>query len=144
VKLAYQPEGELSGWIPLKSVAAGNGWGVVFAPAIGGQVQTEFLEGSHDTGSASLHLYSDQDLPPQAPAGEWWFVHPSGSLLKFHNNGTIEITAPHGILITGEVAITGSLDVSGNVTTGTGVSGAFTSPEGQTVTVQDGTATNIF
>lgn len=58
--------------------------------------------------------------------------------------GSVNVTAPHGAVITGEVAITGSLDVSGNMTVGNGASGSFTSSEGLTITVQDGQITNIY
>ena len=36
------------------------------------------------------------------------------------------------------------MNVSENVTVGNGASGTFTTPQGQTVTVQDGIVTNIF
>lgn len=45
-----------------------------------------------------------------------------------------------GVRITGD---NGNLDVAGNLTAGNGVSGAFTTPTGQTVTVQNGIVTNI-
>lgn len=56
----------------------------------------------------------------------------------------INITAPNGVFIDAESSIDGSLDVSGNVTVGNGASGAFTSLDGLTITVQDGIVTNIF
>jgi hypothetical protein len=56
---------------------------------------------------------------------------------------TLAVT-PSGVEITAEATITGSLDVSGNVTVGNGASGSFTSAEGLTVVVQDGIVTNIY
>jgi Phage protein Gp138 N-terminal domain len=44
----------------------------------------------------------------------------------------------------GAVNITGSLNVGQNVLAGNGASGQFTTPTGQTVTVQNGIITNIF
>lgn len=43
-----------------------------------------------------------------------------------------------------KVDITGSVRISGNLSVGTGASGSFTTPAGQTVTVQDGIITNIY
>lgn len=56
----------------------------------------------------------------------------------------ITVTTPTNLRINGESNITGSLNVTGNVTVGNGASGSFTTPSGQTVTVQDGIVTNIF
>lgn len=50
----------------------------------------------------------------------------------------INITAPAGTTVHADLATTGNL-VAGN-----GASGSFTTPTGQTVTVQDGIVTNIF
>lgn len=63
--------------------------------------------------------------------------------IQFNSLG-ITITSPHGLSINAESTITGSLDVSGNVTIGNGASGTFTSLDGLVVTVQDGVITNIF
>lgn len=63
---------------------------------------------------------------------------------ELNPEGRLVMVAPHGVEITGEVSITGSLDVSGNVTVGNGASGSFTTPDGKTVTVQDGVITNIY
>ena len=65
---------------------------------------------------------------------------------------TVEITAPVttidasvSLSITSAITtITGNLTVTGNVVAGTGATGSFTTPTGQTVDVQDGIVTNIF
>lgn len=38
-------------------------------------------------------FFTDVEQPPAAPSGEFWLVHKSGSFLKFHNDGTVELTA---------------------------------------------------
>jgi protein gp138 len=45
--------------------------------------------------------------------------------------------------VSGAVNITGSLNVAENILAGTGASGSFTTPTGQTVTVQNGIITNL-
>jgi hypothetical protein len=46
--------------------------------------------------------------PPQAPAGEFWLVHSSGSFLKLHNDGSIESSGTWlhrgNLQVTGEVS----------------------------------------
>lgn len=61
----------------------------------------------------------------------------------FRNDG-MTIKSPQGLTIDAETYLDGSLSVTGNVSVGTGASGTFTTPAGQTVTVQDGIITNIF
>ena len=49
--------------------------------------------------------------------------------------------APSGVFIAGD---NGNLAVAGNISAGNGVSGSFTTPTGQTVTVSNGIVTGIF
>lgn len=93
VKVKLQPSGVETGWIPLGSPWVGNGWGAFFAPAMGETIEVEFQEGDIDAGVASMRFYSDVDRPLNVPAGEGWLVHASGSALKFHNDGTVELLA---------------------------------------------------
>lgn len=57
--------------------------------------------------------------------------------LKFFETGGAEVVTP---LLT----VKGEVQTTGNVVVGTGASGSFTTPTGQTVTVQDGIIVNIF
>lgn len=93
VKVALQPSGALTGWIPIETHAIGNGWGVAYGPAIGDQAIVDFAEGDPEAATVSGFVYSDQDRPPPVPSGELWTVHKSTSLLKFHNDGTVALTA---------------------------------------------------
>ena len=74
------------------------------------------------------------------PSGNMTVTSASGTITLSTQNDTLQIT-PGGSYLLGT---TGSLAVSGNLSAGNGVTGMFTTPTGQTVTVQDGIVTNIF
>lgn len=94
VKVKMWPDTQESlGWIPLASTYIGNGWGLVAAPSIGDQVIIAFDREDQDAGVVIGRFFTDAEQPPAAPSGEFWLVHKSGSFLKFHNDGTVEITA---------------------------------------------------
>ena len=65
-----------------------------------------------------------------------WFGE---AYIKITKGGSVRIKAPGGVR-----ADTPSLTSTGNLSAGTGASGTFTTPTGDTVTVQDGLITNIF
>lgn len=89
VKAELQPGGQETGWLPIMSALAGNGWGM-FAPIpVGSQVKIEFLEGSVDVGMVSGALFSTEDAPLDVPSGEFWLVHVSGTALKLTNDGKL-------------------------------------------------------
>jgi uncharacterized protein involved in type VI secretion and phage assembly len=100
VRVAIQPEGNLTGWIPLLSPWVGNGWGMFCPPTIGDMVEVQFQEADHDAALSCMRVFNDQNRPLTVPSGEFWLVHKSGSLLKFHNDGSIEVTASAGITYT--------------------------------------------
>lgn len=90
-RVALQPEGVLSGWLPILYPWAGAGWGMVCPPAPGDQVLILAQEGHAAYGIIIGHIFSSQQRPPAAPSGELWFVHSSGSSIKLLNDGTIQI-----------------------------------------------------
>jgi len=123
VRVELQPQGNLTGWIPLTSPWVGNGWGMFCPPTIGDLVEIEFLGGDISSGVAGLRFYNDQDLPLPVPSGEFWLVHKSGSLLKFHNDGTIEVSASARMSYTaaghdfhGPVTMDDTLNAAGTIT----------------------------
>lgn len=93
VKVQLMPEGAETGWLPLASPWIGNGWGMFAAPTPGDMIEVHFQEGSPEAGYACLRFYNDHDRPLPCPSGEFWLVHASGSMLKFHNDGSVELTA---------------------------------------------------
>ncbi|TXD58858.1 baseplate assembly protein [Ralstonia sp. TCR112] len=101
VKVKFWPRtDESTGWIPLASTYVGAGWGLVAAPSVGDQVIVAFDLEDQDAGVVVGRFYTDVEQPPAAPSGEFWLVHKSGSLLKFHNDGSVELKASAGITYT--------------------------------------------
>ena len=108
VRVMVQPEGVLSGWLPVASPWVGNGWGLVSAPSPGDQVIVVWQDGDAEQGVVVGRLWSNAAPPPNAPSGELWLTHRTGSYLKLHNDGSIESQAPrwthHGDLhVSGDV-----------------------------------------
>ncbi|HDT5217318.1 TPA: baseplate assembly protein [Enterobacter roggenkampii] len=91
IKASLQPTGEETGWIPLGTPWAGNGWGFAAGPMIGAEVQIDFDSGTIGVGMAGGQFYNNEDRSPGPPSGELWIVHQSGSMLKFFNNGAVVI-----------------------------------------------------
>jgi hypothetical protein len=94
-RVTLQPEGVLSGWLPILAPWIGAGWGLACPPAPGDQVLVVAQEGSAEHGVILGGSWSDTAQPPGAPVGELWLVHQSGTSLKLANDGTVRI---HGDL----------------------------------------------
>jgi phage baseplate assembly protein V len=108
-RVMVQPEGLLSGWLPIAAAWVGNGWGVACAPTPGDQVIVLWQEGDAEQGLIIGRLWSQATPPPAAPSGEFWLVHSSGSYLKLHNDGSMQSSAGtwthHGsIVVSGDVS----------------------------------------
>ncbi|CAN7329873.1 phage baseplate assembly protein V [Variovorax sp. LjRoot84] len=118
VKVRLQPSGVLTGWIPIASCFVGNGWGLFAAPTIGDAVQIDCQEGELNAGAMTGSFFNDEDRPLSVPSGEFWLKHKSGSLLKFLNNGDVELVTDRDLLATvgrnltatatGAVSVTGA------------------------------------
>ncbi len=93
VKVQLQPTGEETGWIPLSTPWAGNGWGLAAGPMIGAVAEGGFDSGLPGAGMSEGQFYNDADRCPGPPSGEFWLVHQSGTLLKFLNNGEVLLSA---------------------------------------------------
>lgn len=115
VKVAIQPEGRETNWIKLDCPGVGNGWGVAVGPQIGDEVTVSFESGDPNLGKVTARHTNSVNLPMPVPSGETWIVHQSGSLLKFHNDGTVEMVANTALNVTAQTAnVTAS--ISANVT----------------------------
>ena len=90
-RVLIQPEGVLTGWLPLLSLWTGNGWGMSCPPSQGDQVLLLFQENDADNGVIIGSLYSNSVLPPQAQVGEFVLRHRSGSSISLLNSGVISI-----------------------------------------------------
>lgn len=90
-RVVLQPEGVLSGWLPILSSWTGSGWGMFCPPSLGDQVLVVAQEGLAEHGVIIGGAFSDSHKPPPVPVGELWLVHKSGSHLKLKNDGSITI-----------------------------------------------------
>lgn len=106
-RVLLQPEGVLSGWLPLLSPWVGAGWGIACPPTPGEQVLVLAQEGDAEHGIIVGRAFSETAPAPEAQAGELWLVHKSGSFLKLCNDGTVRMK--------GTVHIEGDLNVTGAV-----------------------------
>lgn len=93
-RVLLQPEGVLSGWLPIITAWVGNGI------IVGG-------------------AFSLAAPPPQAPAGEFWLVHQSGSFVKLLADGSIAVNATT-LNVTGNLSVSGSITATGDVADGHG------------------------
>ncbi|HFK5702777.1 TPA: phage baseplate assembly protein V [Enterobacter roggenkampii] len=143
IKASLQPTGEETGWIPLGTPWAGNGWGFAAGPMIGAEVQIDFDSGTIGVGMAGGQFYNNEDRSPGPPSGELWIVHQSGSMLKFLNSGAVVIqdkagtvfslngdgtsthTASSGMTINANIQNNGNFQSSGYVKDQNGVHGSL-------------------
>lgn len=130
VKVRLQPEDVLTGWLPLLSPWVGNQWGIFAPPTIGDMAEVHFFEADPNAGFVGLRFYNDVDRPLPAPSGEFWVVHKTGSLLKFHNDGSVEVVTNQDLNAT--VGRNANLTVNHNVTAN--VSGTANLTVGGTIT----------
>lgn len=91
VKVAIQPEGRETNWIPLDCPGVGNGWGFQIGPQIGDEVTVSFDSSDPNLGRVTARHTNSQNQPLPVPSGEIWAVHQSGSLLKFKTDGTVTL-----------------------------------------------------
>lgn len=96
------PEGENapveSNWMPLGQIGVGNGFGIAVGPQIGDQVMVVFEGGDINSGTVVARIHSTQAPSMPVPAGEIWMVHQSGSMLKFLNDGDVQVQSQRDIL----------------------------------------------
>ncbi len=92
-RVIVQPEGVLSGWLPILSSWIGAGWGMTCPPSPGDQVLLNWQEGDAEQGIILGCLWSTVASTPQTPVGELWLTHKTGSFLKLQNDGSIASSA---------------------------------------------------
>ena len=90
-RVTLQPEGVLTGWLPILSPFVGAGWGLVCPPSPGDQVFVIPQEGDAEHGIIIGRAFSDSARAPPAASGEFFLIHRSGSFLKLMNDGTVQI-----------------------------------------------------
>ena len=125
-KVTVQPEGVLTGWLPIMSHSIGNGWGVVSLPLPGTQVILTPQEGDGEEWAIAGRVFDTAALPPSVPAaisgapsnaqpGEIALVSQAGAVVRLAADGTIYMLAPQ-INIQGSARISGNLEVDGDIT----------------------------
>lgn len=143
IKVQLQPTGEETGWLPLGTPWAGQGWGFAAGPMIGAEVQIDFDSGSIGVGMAGSQFYNNEDRCPGPPSGELWIIHQSGSMFKFLNSGAVILqdkagtsislngdgtrtdTATGGITVIANIQNNGDFKSSGSVTDQNGTHGSL-------------------
>jgi uncharacterized protein involved in type VI secretion and phage assembly len=118
VRVLIQPEGILTGYIPVKEPWVGNGWGMYAPPSIGDVVDVHFLQGSKDSSGIEGRYYSARTKPLSVPSGEFWLVHKNGQYFKFKNDGTIQTNGTWNH--TGDLHVTGNITATQDITDHTG------------------------
>ena len=100
-RVSLQPEGTLSGWLPVLSPWAGPAWGMVCPLNTGDQVLVLPHEGDAEHGIIIGRAFSSRSPVPHTTTGEFCIVHSSGACLRLKADGT--------------VSISGDLHVTGNI-----------------------------
>jgi hypothetical protein len=90
-RVQLQPEGVLTGWLPVLSAWVGAGWGISCPPTPGDQVLVLPQEGDSEHGIIVGRAWSRAAPAPAAPVGECWLTHKSGSFIRLVNDGTIRM-----------------------------------------------------
>ncbi len=138
-RVTVQPEGVLTGWLPIMSHSIGNGWGIVSLPLPGTQVMLTPQEGDGEEWAVAGRVFDTAALPPSVPAaisgsasnaqpGEIALVSKAGAVIRLAADGTVYIKAPT-VNIEGSARISGNLEVDGDITvlgTHSGSTGALT------------------
>jgi phage baseplate assembly protein gpV len=122
-KVILQPDGLETGWLPVLSPWIGNGWGLFAPPSIGDMVEVRFIQDDSEAGFISLRGFNDTDRPLNVSSGEFWLQHKSGSFLKFHNDGTVELVSSGTLTSTapqwnhnGNMQVNGTIKATGDIT----------------------------
>lgn len=97
-----------TGWLPIAVPSIG----FYPAPNISDLVLVHFQEGNLQNGFISLSVYNGQ-VTQNPKAGEWYYVHSTGSFIKFTNDGKVSLNGNVEIDIT---APTINITVSGTAT----------------------------
>ena len=110
-KVTLQPEGQESGWLPVQTLAAGNGYGHMSGLTAGDQVEVTFQEGEFEAGAITSRVHSEQAPAPTVESGEQLIKTPWGQMLQMAKDGSVTVTDKSGA--TFKFDGTGALTVSG-------------------------------
>lgn len=126
VKLALQPEGTQTGWMPLTAAGVGSGFGVYVGATDGQAFAAFFHEGDIEAGIIIGRLPTDQEPPISVQSGEVVIQSPTGSLVSLLKDGTVTVQDKGGgkiafdgagnITMAGKAGQSIAMDASGNIT----------------------------
>lgn len=126
-KVKIMPEGQETGWLPVRTAHIGAGWGMMVGLTDGDQVSLEPHQGDLDSLEITGVVHSEQDKPPgPVQSGEMVFKHKTGTFMKMSSNGKVEMTDAAGATV--------SHDGSGNTTLHAPQGMAMSSGSGTTIT----------
>ena len=124
-KVQLQPEGTLTGWMPILSLAVGAGFGIQVAPHIGQACLVHPHDQNIEAGVILGFFFNDVETPISVQEGEIVIKHESGSGLSLLNDGSAVLTNKNGATTTldasGDITMTGkagqtiAMDASGNI-----------------------------
>jgi Type VI secretion system/phage-baseplate injector OB domain len=92
-RVLLQPEGTLTGYLPIASQWVGNGWGMFCLPSPGDVVDVIFQQGGHGAGVIVGRQFNAKAQPVPTTSGEFWLVHQTGTKINLTNDGNILISA---------------------------------------------------
>ena len=119
VRVSYDEEGTLSGWLPVAQMGGGGGWSVLCLPEPGQQVfvAPDMGDISHGVVLGVVHSsanppgkvtpYGDGAQPQPLTPGEMTLMHQSGASLRLMAGGVVEIN--------GTLKVMGDLLVHGEI-----------------------------
>ncbi len=129
-RVMLQPEGVLSGWLPILSQSTGAGWGFHFPLALGAQVAVAADLGQAEHGVILGASWNNVDTPPMVPAAiggdpvaaqagkEIVAVGPAGQVLRFCADGSFYVQGPVNLM--GNLTIMGNVTATGSIVAGQG------------------------
>jgi phage baseplate assembly protein V len=119
-RVLIQPEGVLSGWLPIAATMVGSGWGLVSPPSNGEQVVVLAQEGDSEHGIIVGRVFSNDHQPPKTYTDQYAKdktnnVQP-GEIGLVHKNGTFLRLIGDRVLIHGDLFVDGQVRVTGDIT----------------------------
>lgn len=109
-KVLLQPEGVLTGWLPITASGVGSGFGAVSPPVQGQQVSVIADNGDHEHGIIIGGTWSQSSAVPQPPAtpggakaavkpGEWAAVAQNGNYVRLSADGSVLFVNQQGMSV---------------------------------------------
>ena len=123
VRVLIQPEGVLTGWLPLLLPGASSGWSMLSMPSVGDMAMVT-ADAGDALGAVIGFAHNDTRPAPTAPngltggnavnvPGEFLLVGKGGNVVRLCADGTLLIVGD--INVRGSITTTGSIHALGNV-----------------------------